>query len=171
MQNRKLLLYQIPLLPSWEITLSALRVNFSCPMSGHLYTYACSYTYLDFFIQMGSCCTVYYSAFCFSSLSYMSFHIGTYRTISFRGTETSQFKIIPILYRFPEVIVPGQRACTCSILIDTAKLSFNNLNQFIVHKSDCFPDFFLTNIWYYLTFANLMGKNKMFFQDPSAPIK
>ena len=98
--------------------------------------------------------------------SYMSFHIGTLRTTSHHGTEILWFKIIPFLYRFPEVVGRGQRICTFKILIGTNQLAFNNLHQFIVHKSDCFSDFFSYQhliLLIFLTYANLMGKNTILY--------
>ena len=46
------------------------------------------------------------------------------------------------------------------------QLSFNNLHQFIVHKSDCFSDFFSYQYLILLIFlisANLMGKNTILY--------
>ena len=104
---------------------------------------------------------VYCSELCFCSFSYMSFHIGAHRTTSLQGTEILWFKIIPFSYRFPEVVELGQRICTFKILIGTNQLSFNNLHQFIVHKSDCFSDFFSYQhliLLIFLTSVNLTGK-------------
>ena len=87
------------------------------------------------------------------------------------GSEILWFKVIPFLDRFPEVVRLGQRICTFQILIGTNHLSFHNLHQFIVHKSDCFSDFFSYQhlmLLIFLTSANLTGKNTILYFPASS---